>query len=604
MNGLLYDASISALLADFPDSRRQYDAFRFLASLQGVLNRESPTLFFNWDRETDDFWFHWLTEEKGWPGREIRRLHTLRELLDAFAPFIREKGLTAWDTRVPATANVAATICGAEDILPLRRDPEEGSLFRLLTGEYAVPVRVDLCGLFTGEGTIPGTGRPSTGSAKCDAYLWAMEHYLDKTSLDYMGYALDGATWGADPLRPEYPDMSNASVPNQDYLVARRAFVFDLGVWEDEAPCDDPGQPLGTDRRTLQELLQRQYDRGGGRMVQVMGFIPWMLKYTDYGGKSRHGAVDAEWKLVEILTAYNCLLDADAPGMCGLANASLYRLYPLKEAYRNNRPASIPPFDPAKRYLCFYIGDYDAAAWTARYVPHLFKDPVRGKIPMAWGFNPNLSDRIPMAFDYLYENAGDLDFFISGDSGAGYVNPSLLLAENRRYSRNPDGLETWEAWNRPYFRRFDLSITGFLLNGANPIPDRVFEAYARISPDGAMTGNTIESGRPRLFGGMPAVVNSQDVACLDGRQGSDASFEERVKTAADIILAHLRATDGQVFMFRTVLCSPTFLQAVMQAVCAQEPAACFTDPYTFYAMAAESARRAENQQKEGAYHGV
>ena len=42
-----------------------------------------------------------------------------------------------------------------------------------------------------------------------------------------------------------------AKTTNHDYFVANKAFFFDLSIWGDEAPNDDPEQPLGTDRATL-----------------------------------------------------------------------------------------------------------------------------------------------------------------------------------------------------------------------------------------------------------------------------------------------------------------------------------------------------------------
>jgi hypothetical protein len=37
---------------------------------------------------------------------------------------------------------------------------------------------------FTGSGLIPNSKRNSTGSAKCDAYLWMKDNYIDKGLCD------------------------------------------------------------------------------------------------------------------------------------------------------------------------------------------------------------------------------------------------------------------------------------------------------------------------------------------------------------------------------------------------------------------------------------
>ena len=42
-----------------------------------------------------------------------------------------------------------------------------------------------------------------------------------------------------------------------------------------------------------------------------------------------------------------------------------------------------------------------------------------------------------MVFDYVYKNESDLDYFVTGDSGAGYVNPSALVLNRRRWPCSP-----------------------------------------------------------------------------------------------------------------------------------------------------------------------
>ena len=69
-----------------------------------------------------------------------------------------------------------------------------------------------------------------------------------------------------------------------------------------------------------------------------------------------------------------------------------------------------------------------------------------------WCFNPNLADRIPMAFDYVYEKFTDRDYFAAGDSGAGYNNPRLLYPP-RIHSDLPSGAEANVRHSLPYFER-------------------------------------------------------------------------------------------------------------------------------------------------------
>ena len=81
-----------------------------------------------------------------------------------------------------------------------------------------------------------------------------------------------------------------------------------------------------------------------------------------------------------------------------------------------------------KAYAAFYAGDYDSAAWVYNKIKDLFDDGsgARGQVPIGWALDPELSLRFPPAFDYVYSRATPTDVFTSGDSGAGYTNPSVV----------------------------------------------------------------------------------------------------------------------------------------------------------------------------------
>ena len=56
-----------------------------------------------------------------------------------------------------------------------------------------------------------------------------------------------------------------------------------------------------------------------------------------------------------------------------------------RKGCRCRRPS--PPaggYDPEKTYVLFYVGDYDSAAWTARFIPRWAADPLLGKNPLMW----------------------------------------------------------------------------------------------------------------------------------------------------------------------------------------------------------------------------
>jgi hypothetical protein len=560
---------VNKALAEYAgDTVMQYDLFRFAACLEGLENREKPLLFLDW-QEYDRFWLDWCREPGHFLEHEpLETVSSFRELFVLEAETIRKSGLIVWDDRVPSTLNAATTVCGTEGFLPVRRDGGALALIRDLTG---AEVRLDLSDRFDGRGTVWGTDEPSTGSAKCDAYVWTLHRAVKDTSDEVMFFTLDGGSWAED--RPHYPDPANAFVPNMDYAVAKKAFVFDLFAFGDEAPCDDPGQVPGTDLAVMKRILRAQAEKTGGeKITTVCGFNPWHVKYTTHGGRGSHEPVESEWRLTEVFSAYNCVKDADAAGYCGLGNASVWRFYPLKERYENRRPS--PPaegYDPEKTYVLFYVGDYDSAAWTARFIPRWASDPVLGKNPLMWCFNPNLSDRIPMAFDFAYERFTERDYFAAGDSGAGYNNPRLLYPP-RIHSDLPSGADANVRHNLPYFERFDLSHIGFVINGVHPLDGKQKYDLARFAKGGVAYLGAGDAAS--VVGGVPFIPHTCDIA---------VEHTDPVK-AAEAAAAWMASAppEKKFHVFRTILVSPAAHDRILRELKKRRPDVELLDPFTFF----------------------
>jgi len=317
-------------LKDPGQAARIWDTIHLLAALQGLVNREAPRLYLfycaDFGVDTDAFWFDWLRNEDGWlKGAEIRTLADLDEALQQFRGDF--DGLVVYDAKAPATANVASTAAGCERLLPVRYDPGAESLFTRLTQKLQLPVKLwllnpDGSAKFTGRGQLPDSTEPSSGSAKVDAHRWATKRYLrsGECAAGFAAYYID-AFWLERPHHGP-PDLHTLS--NHDYFVARRAFFFDLSPWGDEKPVDDPGQPLGLDRRALLEVLRALYDRAGGGMVKVGGFTPWPSKYATHGGAGKHEGVPTEWEFARLISQFNGYLEADAAGPGAMANASFF----------------------------------------------------------------------------------------------------------------------------------------------------------------------------------------------------------------------------------------------------------------------------------------
>ncbi|MGC9329956.1 MAG: GxGYxYP domain-containing protein, partial [Candidatus Hinthialibacter sp.] len=179
------------------DLRRFYDETLLVASLQGLVNREEPRLYIRYNAAPDDFWKKRMTEPGGWlSGRSFVQIDQLEELLRHFAGSYQ--GAVVWDEAVPATSNAAATIAGCDNLLSIRYDQNPQSVYqRFIASGLQIPVQKRLIhedglAMFTGKGTIPQTEVSSSGSAKCDVYLWLIEQYIKtgKVNPKLLGYYL------------------------------------------------------------------------------------------------------------------------------------------------------------------------------------------------------------------------------------------------------------------------------------------------------------------------------------------------------------------------------------------------------------------------------
>ena len=617
-----YDLTYTLKLTN---QKRIWDETHFVSTLQGVVNRHSPRLYVYFtgpDGATDKFWLQCMKDNKYLNGYKVVPVKDVESLARLFKKEI--DGLVVYDSNVPATSNVASTIAGVENLAAVRYDPAPDSLFSRLTKDVNGPklntkrwlLNSDGTSIFTGKGFIPGSKMPSTGSAKCDAYIWAKEKYLDtgKCNPHIMGYYVDSFC---------IPSLQGIITPfhtlvNHDYIIAKKGFFFDLSPWDDETPIDDRNQKVGTDCETMKVILKSAYDRLHGReMTSVSGYIPLWFKYTNIanaGGK--HEPVYCEFRLAALLTSYNAFMDADAIDRPAMANASIFCRYPLKTVYKQTKP-TIESLKAKgyidskgnlahKGFVGLYVGDYDSAAWMYQMIPKLWSDPARGTIPLGWAFNPNLAERFPLGMDYVRTNASPNDFFTTGASGAGYLHPGYL-APPRTVSGLPSGVDAWKAQCKRWMSKFDISITGFIIDGVAPqmnAPDRLpelWDAYAEVSPDGIAGQFIRDTG---VYKGMPYIPMEWQFETLGSERLSKPMTKEAYENFARFILRRASKVSPSFADYRTILWHPSEIKTLIETVKSMPEGKDieFVDPYTlmllvkqFYSM---------NQQAELLDHGV
>ena len=564
---LLYDLRPSVKLS----TDDIYEYAHLLGALSGLANRDAPRLFTIYS-DSDLRWQSYMNSIN-WPqDANYIAVDSIVDLVHRLSDVIN--GVALYDPKVPATSNLASTASGVYNLVPICYRSDPNTLYnQLVAGGPQLKINISFVNMFTGN---------ITSSAKGDAYLWAAENFIDTKLADatYLGYYID-KFWSRTSQAPGAPFESLAV--NQDWIIKNRGFVFDLSPWDDEAPNDDPRQKVGTDFNVLITLLKKVYQQHNGtKFSTVSGFVPWLFKYVD----AKHGGVPSEWRMTHVMSAFNIIIDADACCLDNFANAAFYSHYASTESGKRFVQNPLPSREQLiqrgflseqnvvsqRTYLLFYAGDYDSAAWFANMFKNLWDDPKRGSVPIGWAVNPNLYDRFPLLHSYLYNSRTPNDFFVSGDSGAGYLNPTQLF-EPRQFSNLPAADDLWIERNRLYYNKFNIKHTGFVINGdSGPLTNASDIMYSKFSPMGFMHQQGYSSiGETGLVRGT-RVPSFSEV---------DLSGPNEVQQ----VLSYYKPNDVRFLVFRGVLRNASNYANIAQQVQQIQPNMNFVDPYTFALLA-------------------
>ncbi len=544
-----------------------YDEAMAVACMQGLWNREGPHLYVtcrddeehrngiagdsDWGLKhlrrpkcTPLYWLDMLSQKGGWlEGREVVRLHSLEEVYEHSRHAIA--GAVVWDPEVPATVNIATTMAGVENLIVLSPD---------LYYDFGVKVGLalvhDLRGRFDGR---------ETGSARNDAYRWAIREYVDTglCSSEVVGLYFDA--W-------VNRDIGNTSyVLERDRMVAQKAFVFDLSPWAGFAPLSDPDQPLGTDLATYQLLLERVCCQAGGRhMTELCGFFNHRALR-----EGQPNGVLSEWETVRLISEYNFYQNTAANDVY---NQSFHRFAPMPNL-KQHRPKATKKLEN-KVYWCIQICDMDSTTPLYDVCPVLWDDPRRGEYPLAWGLNPNLYGVLPDIYAHYYQTASENDYFCADAGAAGYFNPTRIrskywpmVAEHNKY----------------WFERTDTTIAGMVLDCDNPTRE-VLRYFAKFAPDGF--ASLVCSGihppcnppvRGHIFDGMPVGFMTHAACDWEGLEKTSDTLNQ--------LYFHKFSPDRSHFVYyRITYRSPSEMFDLYDRVRQTNPSLDIelVDPYTYF----------------------
>jgi len=174
-----------------------------------------------------------------------------------------------------------------------------------------------------------------------------------------------------------------------------------------------------------------------------------------------------------------------------------------------------------------------------------------------------------MALDYYRETATANDYFVSADNGAGYLMPGMLQ-EPRPVSGLKSGLDAWADHCRKYFNRWDLTITGFVIDGTAPgLSKEGLDCYASFSPDGIVPQKIPLT---LLHGEMPVLRSDEDV------------IAENPKEAALHVIDRVGKRPIPFHWFRNILKTPTWYKDVVSEIRVLNPSVELLDAPTFFAL--------------------
>lgn len=250
-----------------------------------------------------------------------------------------------------------------------------------------------------------------------------------QTNVEAYRWAFDNL-WGRlnhHVIACSYPDHLGL----RDYLVQHKVFIFWLpGPIDGAKKYSSPNEEV----RLMEELFAQMPVN-----IPVMSY-PWAGKDVGIG----------EGPGVTLFAEFGKYL----VGSVNCSNLSVHS--GIRVAEFRQKPAPPPPPLQDKVYVSFIISDGDnLPVLTVGNFPQLWKQDVRGQLPVGWTLSPSAHLLIPDVVDYYYSTAKPSDYFLAAVSGVGYTYPDSY---GQRF-REPDRQRVFDEFldqTRVYMERSDL----------------------------------------------------------------------------------------------------------------------------------------------------
>ncbi|MFD2078207.1 GxGYxY sequence motif-containing protein [Actinopolymorpha cephalotaxi] len=525
-----------------------------LNTLQGIVNRVRPRVYFLVDDSSDAAWLATL-------GLPTTKHDDPMSLVAAYRSEI--SGAVVYDRDAPDSVNVATTLAGLKNAVIASPEQVE---------KYDLTIVEDLRGRFTDDPLATYrwqlehlwpqcthrllTGVPPTRTAAVPGVKWtelARETNPVRDNSNRKVYELDLSpvlggegvylrfqdAFGNDGWGPSVQHVTILADGKQiaDFDTATDAetpYIFDAdgsAVADGHRFCDGGSYwiyrfapPAGTTTLTAKVDMWNQYlvtatDQAPTRVevfpnlrdyiVGTKAMVAWLP--PDGATGDLLGEIFGK---VEPTTPYLGWFNGAVAGEHGgVGIASEHGIEVLAADFYQNGTvfsgarATIRPTPPRRNtprlrkkiYVSFTVGEGDNIQYCQHRMRDIWDNGDRGTVPTNWTIDPLLADVGPAIYAYYQRTATGNDLLIAGPSGAGYTYPSLWPADKLDYFTKMTGR---------YMRATGLNVISLfnLVDGPPAPPDeRVGASYHEYTPALGLILGWEHGNQITTPGGIPVV---------------------------------------------------------------------------------------------------
>lgn len=448
-----------------------------LGTLQGIVNRHRPELYFYYDQA-----------DRAWPEVLDVPQRTVSDPLSLLDDYLEcAAGAVVYDPDVRESINVATTLAGLRGAVVASPD---------LAQAHGLDVVEDLRGQFTGWSKVDVyrwqleqlwpdceqrliTGLPPTRVVEVDDVTWRevareSEQVRDESNRGFytldlspdlgdeavyvrFGDAFDNDGWGASvvsvsvvadgveissftPGSPEEAEHllegggSSVGGQNNRFADGGNFFVYRVAppegtqslqlvveMWNQYVVSATTTAPIRVEPFTIfrdyvvaTQAMVVWLDPNGEEGELLTEIMADTRATTPYLGWFSND-VAGEWGGVDLAATQSVeVLPADY-----FANGSVLGGVPARI---DSRPPRVSRRSLENTvYVTMTVGEGDNLQYCQRYMRTLWDDPARGEAPTNWTISPVLADAAPSIYRYYQQTATENDLLICGPSGAGYT---------------------------------------------------------------------------------------------------------------------------------------------------------------------------------------